>query len=177
MGGELIVGITYNVENMFKNLIFAVITSILVMQPVNSAMALDGIVKFTGKKTATVILEIADTDEKRSQGLMNRPTLGENKGMVFIFRPAKQVTFWMKDTLIPLDMIFVNKGKIVKIVKGAIPNQTEILYPSEYEVTEVVEVNGGFTENYMIEVGSSVSFENIAQIDYSGKSKLMIVPK
>lgn len=139
-----------------------------------SASALEGVAKFPPKKEATVFLEVAVTPDQKSKGLMNRPSLPQNRGMVFVFRPQTKVTFWMKDTLIPLDMIFVDKGKIVKIVKEAIPNQTEIVYPSDFEITEVVEVNGGFTDTHMISVGDLVQFENIAQIDYSTKSKLMV---
>ena len=139
--------------------------------------ALEGIVRFPGKSNAIVTVEIAATDEEKQKGLMNRPSLDQNKGMVFVFRPAKAVTFWMKDTLISLDMVFVNRGKIVKIAKNAIPNQTNVLYPSESPVTEVLEVNGGFADKHMISVGDKVIFENISQIDYSEKSKLMIVAK
>lgn len=162
---------------MFKKLKIAVLVFILSLQSTARASALDGLAKFPGKKDATVILEVANTPEKKSKGLMSRPSLAQNKGMVFVFRPERKVTFWMKDTLISLDMIFINKGKIVKIVKNAVPNQTTILYASDFDVTEVIEVNGGFTDNHLISVGGLVTFENISQIDYSGKSKLMIAPK
>ncbi len=162
---------------MIRKLSIFFIVCFILLQPCNYAKALEGIVKFPGKSSATVILEVADSDAKKEKGLMNRPNLPQNKGMVFIFRPAKLVTFWMKDTLISLDMIFINNGKIVKIVKNAIPNQTQIIYPSDFETTEVIEVNGGFADKFMIEAGDLVMFENISQIDYSGKSELMIVGK
>ena len=168
---------------MIKLLIFTfliltlVIISVLLFQSVTSARTSEGFVKFIGKKNSIVFLEVADSPEKKAQGLMNRPSLGPHRGMVFIFRPATQVTFWMKDTLISLDMIFINKGKIVKIVKGAIPNQTDILYPSDFPVTEVIEVNSGFTDTHMIKVGDRLVFENIAQIDYSKGSKSMMALK
>ena len=146
------------------------------MQQVTSAKALDGIVKFP-RNNISVALEIADTDAEKTQGLMGRTNLPEKRGMVFVFRPARTVTFWMKDTLISLDMIFINRGKIVNIIKNAAPNQTNILYPSGSEVSEVIEVNGGFTNKYSIEPGDKVTFENIPSIDYSEKSMLMIVEK
>lgn len=139
------------------------------------SFALEGLVKFPSKPGIAVLLEVAVTEEEKSKGLMNRPSLESNRGMVFVFRPARTVTFWMKDTLIPLDMIFVNNGRVVKITKNAEPNQTNILYPSDFEVTEVIEVNGGFSDAQNIVVGDKVRFENISQIDYSKKSKLMIV--
>ena len=162
---------------MVKRFLLSIIIFVLVFQLTSSAKALEGLIKFPDKKDATVFLEIAQTEEEKSKGLMNRPTLAKNRGMVFIFRPHASVTFWMKDTLIPLDMIFIEDGKIVKIVKNALPNQTDILYPSDYEVSEVVEVNGGFTDMHMIKAGETVLFENISQIGYSGKSKLMIVAR
>ncbi|MBI2995830.1 MAG: DUF192 domain-containing protein [Candidatus Melainabacteria bacterium] len=162
---------------MFRKIISIILILIMFFFSESSAKALQGLVKFSGKGNLVVFLEIADTDEKKSKGLMSRPDLPQDRGMVFVFRPAKEVTFWMKDTLISLDIIFINQGKIVKIVKAAEPNQTHTLYSSDFNVTEVIEVNGGFTDKNMISVGSKVSFENIAQIDYSGKSKLMIVAK
>ena len=162
---------------MIKRLILTVMISVIVFQPVDSARALEGLVKFIGKKNSAVFLEIADSPEKKEKGLMNRPNLPSNRGMVFVFRPRVKVTFWMKDTLIPLDMIFVNDGKIVKIVKEAIPNQINILYPSDFEVTEVIELNGGFADKHMIQIGDRLAFENISQIDYSMSSNLMIVSK
>ena len=171
------VGYKLNINKMIKQIFLIIITSLLLFQPVHSANALEGLIKFTGKNDATVFLEVADTPEKKTKGLMDRNNLAPNRGMVFIFKPAMKVTFWMKDTLIPLDMIFINDGKIVKIAKNTVPNQTSILYPSEFDVTEVVEVNSGFSDKHMISVGDNVSFENIAQIDYSKKSELMIVSK
>lgn len=162
---------------MIKKFFLIVISFTFAIQLTNSANALEGLAKFPPKKGATVLLEIAATPEERTKGLMNRPSLAPNRGMVFIFRPPQKVTFWMKDTLISLDMIFINKGKIVKIVKGAIPNQTDVVYPSDEDVTEAIEVNSGFSETHMIKVNDKVIFENIAQIDYSSKSKLMIVAK
>ncbi len=152
---------------MFKRLIILTLISSFLLQPVISADAQEGFIKFIGRPHSKVFLEVAVTSEEKEKGLMNRPNLAENRGMVFVFRPAQQITFWMKDTLISLDMIFINKGKIVKIAKNAAPNQTSILYPSDIPVTEVVEVNGGFADQYKIKVGDRVVFKDIPQIDYS----------
>ena len=160
---------------MMKKILFLFI-SLILLQQITSAKALDGMVKFP-RTNIIVSLEIADSDEEKTQGLMSRENLPEKRGMVFIFNPIRTVTFWMKDTLIPLDMIFINRGKIVNIVKNAIPNQTSILYPSGAEVSEVIEVNGGFSDKYSIKIGDTVIFENIPSIDYSQKSKLMIIEK
>lgn len=156
-----------------KTSIFLLIL-ILFSNSVNPSCALEALARI---KDSIVSLEIADSIEEKSKGLMDRTSLDKNKGMVFIFRPPQRVTFWMKDTLISLDMIFINKGQIVNIVKNAKPNQIDILYPSEAEVTEVVEVNAGFTDEHKINIGDKITFENIPQIDYSTKPKLMILSK
>ncbi len=149
---------------MIKRITLTISLFILFFLLTVPAFAKEGLVKFKsnipGKKTISVLLEIAITEEEKAKGLMNRSHLAPNRGMVFIFRPAKQVTFWMKDTLISLDMIFINKGKIVNIVKNAEPNQTQIVYPSVFDTSEVVEVNGGFSDKYMIEIGNEVVFKN-----------------
>ena len=155
---------------MIKRLIILTVISVLFLQPVLSADTQEGFIKFVGKPSSKVFLEVAVTGEEKGKGLMNRPSLAENRGMVFVFRPAGQTTFWMKDTLISLDIIFINKGKVVKIAKNAVPNQTSILYPSDSPVTEVVEVNGGFADKYKIKTGDRVIFKNIPQIDYSVNS-------
>lgn len=152
---------------MIKRLIIPALICVLLLSSIISANAQEGFVKFVGKLNLKVFLEVALTDAEKEKGLMNRPGLAENRGMVFVFRPRKQITFWMKDTLIPLDMIFINKGKIVKIIKNAMPNQTNILYSSDSSVTEVIEVNGGFADKHLIKAGGRVIFKNIPQIDYS----------
>lgn len=157
---------------MFKRLILTTLVSLLFFQQAYSTETLEGFIKFVGKKNATVFLELAITPEEQTKGLMDRPSLEENRGMVFVFRPERKVTFTMKDTLIPLDMIFINRGRIVKIVRNAEPNQTHTLYSSEEIVSEVVEVNGGFASKHSIKVGNKIKFKNIVQIDYSTNSKL-----
>ncbi|MBI3590556.1 MAG: DUF192 domain-containing protein [Candidatus Melainabacteria bacterium] len=162
---------------MIKRISLAAIISVLLFQQANYSKTLEGLIKFPGKKDSTVFLEVASTDAEKEKGLMNRPDLASNRGMVFVFRPSRTVIFWMKDTLISLDIIFINRGRVVNIAKNTVPNQTETLYPSDKTVTEVVEVNGGFTDNHKIMIGDRIAFENIPQIDYSGMSKLMSVAK
>ena len=154
-------------SSMFKRLILAIFISLLFFQQANSTEALEGFIKFVSKKGAIVFLELAITSEEQTKGLMDRPLLEKNRGMVFVFRPEKKVTFTMKNTLIPLDIIFINRGKIVKIVRNAESNQTHTLYPSEEIVSEVVEVNGGYATRHGIKLGDKIKFKNIAQIDYS----------
>ena len=117
-----------------------------------------------GVKSTTVPLielEIADTPAKTSRGLMYRSHLPPDKGMLFIFATERKQSFWMKNTLIPLDMIFINADyKIVGIVKSAEP-QTTSPRGVEAESRFVVEVNGGFTDKYGVDVNSTVEFKGV----------------
>lgn len=115
------------------------------------------------EKIYEVQCEIADTMYKQALGLMNRENLDENKGMLFIFNDEKVREFWMKNTLISLDMIFLDKNfKIVSIVENAQSCKTidcEIyssLYPAKY----VVEINGGLSKKYNITRETKIVREN-----------------
>ncbi len=125
------------------------------------------------KDGAVVFLEVAANKSAQDKGLMNRRSLPADRGMVFVFRPARKVIFWMKDTLIPLDIIFINNGKIIKIVENTTPNETRILYPSETPITEAIEVNAGFAQQHNLKTGDKVKFYNIPAIDYSEKTILL----
>lgn len=111
-----------------------------------------------------VRVEIADTFEKRKIGLMNRSYLGEDDGMLFIFEREGRHSFWMKDTLIPLDMIFISgEGRIVDIKYNVRPCERlvcEIFTPLE-AAKYVLEVNGGFSEDRNIKVGDMVVLNGI----------------
>lgn len=106
-------------------------------------------------------IEIADDDSRRTTGLMYRNELNENQGMFFIFNNEGYQSFWMKNTVLPLDIIFVNsENKIVTIHKNTIPFD-ESSYPSSKPAIYVVEVKAGFTDKYNIEVGDKISWRRI----------------
>jgi uncharacterized membrane protein (UPF0127 family) len=117
-------------------------------------------VTFLTQGANTVIsVEVADTNELRTQGLMNRTTLPATSGMLFVFDSASQRTFWMKDTKIPLDMIFIGSDLIVNEVKGSVPPCKEdpcAVYPSLKPAQYVVEVNAGFAAANGIYQGTQV---------------------
>ena len=111
-----------------------------------------------------VEVEIAATPESRTRGLMWRRELAAGKGMLFLF-PQEQVQgFWMRNTLIPLDMLFIGSDlHIVGIVSRAEPKTFEsrsVGLPSQF----VLEVPGGWTEQKGIRKGSAVEFENVAGV-------------
>lgn len=106
--------------------------------------------------------EIADTIEERSYGLMNRASLEEDAGMIFIFEEAGPHSFWMKNTLIPLDMIFIAENMtIVDIHKNATPLSEEPIIPCA-DCKYVLEVNGGFCDKNGITIGDKVEIDMAA---------------
>ncbi|HNX01279.1 MAG TPA: DUF192 domain-containing protein [Candidatus Cloacimonadota bacterium] len=109
-----------------------------------------------GKEISKIDIEIADTEYSREKGLMARDTMAVNQGMLFIFDYSKIQYFWMKDTILPLDMIFVDdQDKIVHIAYDAKPFSEENI-SSEKPALYVVEVNAGYCRDNKIEVGYKI---------------------
>jgi uncharacterized protein len=115
----------------------------------------------TAKGQVSFQVEIAATAEKRERGLMYRRELPPDHGMLFIF-PAERVnSFWMKNTPIPLDMIFISRErKIVGIVHETVPFSLagrSVTVPSQY----VLEINGGLSRRYGFKAGDAVRFDDV----------------
>lgn len=103
-------------------------------------------------------IEIAENDAERQKGLMFRPYLSDSVGMLFVFNESTPQSFWMKNTMISLDIIYVGSDKkIVSIQKKAKPYSEEGL-PSFDNAQYVVEVNGGYCDKYGIQIGDSIVF-------------------
>ena len=102
-------------------------------------------------------VEWEKTNDERERGLMNRRTMPPNHGMLFDFRPHDEpVMFWMKNTFLPLDMIFISRdGRVVSIKHDAQP-MDETVIPSGAPTTAVLEVNAGVTETIGLKVGDRV---------------------
>jgi uncharacterized membrane protein (UPF0127 family) len=102
-------------------------------------------------------VEIADTDAAREKGLMFRKSLSEGQGMLFDFHQEQPVSFWMRNTYIPLDMIFIRvDGRILRVVESAEP-LSERMIPSGAPVLAVLEVIGGTARKLGIAVGDRVA--------------------
>ncbi len=111
-----------------------------------------------GVKRASVRVEIADNEASRERGLMFRAHLDEDAGMIFVFRAPSVVYFWMKNTEIPLDMIFADQnGRIVGIVAQAKPYSEKTVGPGK-PAQYVLEVNGGFCRRHGIATGDWMRF-------------------
>lgn len=110
----------------------------------------------TGDKSPSIELEVADTEYKWEYGLMFRWQMNRGDGMIFVFPDEQVRNFWMKNTYIPLDMIFVDaQGRIVSIAPWAKPlDETPIssIYPAKY----VIEVSSGWSAQAWLHTGVSI---------------------
>src|SRR5262249_28058605 len=110
-----------------------------------------------------VKVEIARTDPERQRGLMYRQSLAPGRGMIFLFeQPEKHMKFWMKNTYIPLDMIFIAPDKhVVYVEENAEPLTLQGRGPDEEESQFVLEVPGGWARAHGVERGVLVKFVDI----------------
>jgi uncharacterized membrane protein (UPF0127 family) len=109
----------------------------------------------------TINIEIADDEEERTRGLMWRYSMPDSDGMLFIFEEERPLSFWMKNTYIPLDVIFVGKtGEIVAIQQNTIP-LSETPIPSGKPARYVIEVNAWFCVDHSIKAGDKIIFDTL----------------
>lgn len=132
-----------------------------------ATLALSGLAAVAGERGEILVrtgedtvqrfsVTIADTPKARQRGLMDREALGRGRGMLFDFKESQRVTFWMKDTEIPLDMIFIDaQGRIVKIHRDAEPLSRRRI-PSGRPVLAVLEVRAGTAARLNIQEGDKV---------------------
>ncbi len=101
-------------------------------------------------------IELAVTPPQQIKGLMFRESLGKDEGMLFVFDEESPQSFWMKNTLIPLDMVFIAAdGEIKHIHENAVPHDLSGV-PSIYPVLAVLEINGGAAKAKNINIGDHV---------------------
>jgi hypothetical protein len=101
-------------------------------------------------------IELADNDEHRALGLMHRPSMAADHGMLFDFKRDEVVAMWMRNTRIPLDMLFVARdGRVVNIAKRTVPFSEQSIF-SDGPVRAVLELNGGTTDRLQIKPGDKV---------------------
>ncbi len=108
-------------------------------------------------------VEVADDDAERAKGLMDRPSMPRNAGMLFVYEKPQSVAFWMKNTLIPLDMLFMDEtGTVRRIKEMAEPLDTTPI-PGGKDIQFVLEINGGLSESYGIDVGTQLRHPAVDQ--------------
>lgn len=132
-------------------------------QPAGAAPATAGprVVLHGSERTVAIRVELARTERERERGLMYRNHLEPDAGMLFIFDHDGPLSFWMKNTFIPLDMIFMDHDRrIVGIVENAAP-QTETPRGVQGASRYVLEIGGGLSRQWGVQAGSRVDFEGV----------------
>ena len=109
-------------------------------------------------KNITFNVEVAKTIEERRIGLMYRKKLLNNEGMLFIFPREKIIQLWMKNTYIPLDVIFISKNKVIVDIKKNMEKLSETIVKSKVRSRYALEFNAGLINKLDIEIGDKVLF-------------------
>jgi uncharacterized membrane protein (UPF0127 family) len=135
--------------------------ALLLLLGVTACSAENRAVLHTAKGDFAFTVEIADTNEERALGLMHRATLAPDAGMLFDYHTEQLTAFWMQNTLIPLDMIFIGADGIVKTIHvNARPMDTTSI-PSEVPVRFVLEIPGGRSTEIGLKVGDRMEHPRV----------------
>ncbi|MEJ2659059.1 MAG: DUF192 domain-containing protein [Desulfobacterales bacterium] len=133
-------------------------------KPLSLSGYTDGILDFVhidGSVKASITIEIADTPETQMKGLMGRRDLNQNRGMLFVFKDSKPRKFWMKNTPVSLDIIFIGgDGCIVNIAESTIP-MSQQSYRSAGPIKYVVEVRAGFAKHFNIDSNTCIRWQRL----------------
>ena len=110
-----------------------------------------------------LVVDIADNDKSRSQGLSGRVSMAPNEGMIFIFPTAGFYRFWMKEMIFPLDFIWINDKKVVDITQNVpTPTSNDLstlnTFTSKIPFDKVIEVNSGIIKSFNIKPGDIMSY-------------------
>lgn len=144
-----------------KKILLFFLLFFLISCPKISNKNLNDVTIDNGKKIIKLNVEIADENQERQKGMMFREKLDENSGMLFVFDEEGNRTFWMKNTMISLDMIFIDKNFRIIDIKNAVPCDAEpcVLYKSSMPALYVLEVNSNFSAKNNVKVGDKIIFK------------------
>lgn len=122
-----------------------------------------GLISITLPGGTLIHAEIADTARKRAEGLMYRDHLDKNRGMLFMFDEAQPWTFWMKNTKIPLDIIWMNERRQIVHIESNVPICTRTddgcrQYKPNEPALYVLELGGGMAEQFKLQKGATLRF-------------------
>ena len=148
-----------------RNSVIGGLVLVLALIPtVASALCADDRVHIRGEGgTAAFTVEIADDPEEQALGLMHRESMPRFSGMLFVFDRPKRAVFWMENTLIPLDMLFIDQTGVVQHVHHqAVPLDRTPIDGGE-GVAHVLEINGGMARRLNIAAGAQVRHPSIEQ--------------
>jgi uncharacterized membrane protein (UPF0127 family) len=139
-------------------LIISLIVTLAIITCACSASSLPTVTLTVGGNEITA--EVADSAEERAIGLMNRKTLPENHGMLFVFDTDSQVSFWMKNTLIPLSIAFISSDGTIRQIEDMEPGSLASTV-SERHVRYALEMNRGWFEENGVGPGDVLSVPNL----------------
>lgn len=135
---------------------------IFVSITIQSSSSFAETVRFIGvNPSLEVKVELADTQSKAERGLMFRKDIPEGAGMWFVFRDDAERVFWMKNVIFPLDMIFIDKGFVIRKIEKTVPPCVHEPCPRYYSgvpVRYVLEVPGGYCERKGVKEGQKVEY-------------------
>ena len=147
---------------MIRNCLLAVILTTLA-GPVVAQCAPDRADLRGSWGTARFSIEVADDPKERSVGLMHREKMATSAGMLFVYEQPQRAVFWMKNTLIPLDMIFMDdRGVVTRIHENAVPLDLTGVDGGE-GVQFVLEINGGLARRLGITEGSELRHASVGE--------------
>jgi uncharacterized membrane protein (UPF0127 family) len=112
-------------------------------------------------REARFTVEIATTPAERARGLMHRERMGASRGMLFVYDHPQRVSFWMENTLIPLDMIFIGADGVVRRVYENARPRDRTAVPGGEDIQYVLEINGGLAARLGIAPGSALRHPSV----------------
>ena len=118
------------------------------------------LVAVTGKGERRFSVEIANEPSERQAGLMFRKTMADDHGMLFVFEATQPVGFWMRNTIMPLDLIFIGQDGRIKAVKQGEPFSDAVISPDE-PVRFVLEIPGGRAKEIGLAVGDKLENDRV----------------
>jgi uncharacterized protein len=136
---------------------FLAFVGMWVMAPAVQAQGLTPLTVETSTGSHRFMVEIADNDASRAQGLMYRRELAADRGMLFDFKEERNVSFWMRNTYVSLDIIFIGADGVVRRVEERATPLSERLIDSGTEVRFVLEIPAGTSSRLAIRRGSRVA--------------------
>ena len=147
---------------MWRGLMASVM--VLVSSPVAAAVCAEDIIEIRQNGVqAQFNIELAVTPAEQAQGLMYRESMPSFDGMLFVYPSPRAVTFWMKNTLIPLDMLFIDEtGLVQRIKENATPQSTETI-PGGENIQYVLEINGGLSKMLGLSAGAEIRYIGFSQ--------------
>jgi len=145
-----------------RNLILSLCVTAPMAAPAQAACRSDQLeVRWDGGQ-ARFSVEVADDDAERARGLMFRESMPRSAGMLFVYENPRRAQFWMKNTLIPLDMIFADdRGVVTRVHSNAVPKDLTTIDGGD-GVRFVLEINGGLAKRLGIGPGAEMRHPSIA---------------